>query len=171
MIRIHHCFDDYFKAMEFWWYSYSDIDIWSDLHCFYKTKITVYNSSAKAVNDQWRGANTPGTGHADRTGLLAGWYKFTSHGKKIANYPVPKNYCGADFPLWMNDNHAEKGSCGSKVLSQVHSNTYWWWRTVSIHHSRKVGGECPFDYTIYDDTNYYITVTKIKQERTIQDFT
>lgn len=42
---------------------------------------------AKPLNDPWRGSNQPGTGRHDRN-LAAGWYKFNTHAKRMANYPV-----------------------------------------------------------------------------------
>ncbi|XP_063691658.1 uncharacterized protein LOC134823987 [Bolinopsis microptera] len=82
--------------------------------------------SAKPLDDEWRGERQAGTGKADRN-LPEGWYKFTAHAKRMANHPVKKNVCGADYPIYMVGEHVEKGTCSQQGLEQVHSDiTYRW---------------------------------------------
>jgi len=100
--------------------------------------------TAKPLNDEWRGSSKPGTGKADRL-LPEGWYKFATHGKRMANYPVRKNFCGADFPIYMNADHAEKGTCAQKQLYQVYADNNWTWRSGYIM-------EC---HCMNDDYIYY----------------
>ena len=44
---------------------------------------------------------------------------------------VRKNFCGADYPIYMEGDHAEKGSCKQQILRQVYADNNWTWRSVS----------------------------------------
>lgn len=97
-------------------------------------------ASARVLNEEWRGASSVGTGHADRL-MEEGWIKFNSHAKKMANYAVPMRTCGSTYPIWMEGEHAAKGECATQTIWQVNSNTNYKWRSGTIYECQCMDGD------------------------------
>jgi len=104
---------------------------------------------AKILNDAWRGSSSSGTGHADRL-LPEGWYRFNTHNKRMASFPVPSKTCGSTYPIYMRDEHVGKGECKSQYIFQVYSDTnYNGWKNGYIYECQCMNG----DYIYYHVPN------------------
>jgi len=76
----------------------------------------------------------------DRDDLVSGWYRFQgAAGDQMADKCIPTNFCGTNYPGWLNGSHptVAEGVVTRKVCYH-YSNYYWYGSSSCCYYSNNI---------------------------------